>query len=112
MGQALGIWVRPSNCGVDVCPCCAETALIVAMTNPPPPPNTHTHTHHSHHLLPAVEPIFPPELRKRVPAELALPGPRCDWYRPLSLARLLAIKAQHPHAKLVVGNTGGLPGLS
>lgn len=57
---------------------------------------------------PAVEPIFPPELRKRAPAELALRGPRCDWYRPLSLDSLLALKAQYPHAKLVVGNTGAL----
>lgn len=57
------------------------------------------------HTRPAVEPIFPPELRKRLPAELVLKGPRCDWYRPLSLGRLLALKAQHPHAKLVVGNT-------
>ena len=56
---------------------------------------------------PAVEPIFPPELRRRRPAELALPGPRCTWYRPLTLERLLALKAQHPEAKLVVGNTGG-----
>ena len=54
-----------------------------------------------------VEPIFPPELRRRAPAELALPGPRCAWYRPLTLERLLEIKAVHPDAKLVVGNTGG-----
>lgn len=32
-------------------------------------------------------------------------GPRLTWYRPTSLARLLALKAQHPDAKLVVGNT-------
>lgn len=61
-------------------------------------------------LSTAVEPIFPPELRRRVPAELALPGPRCAWYRPLSLDRLLEIKAAHPDAKLVVGNTGELCG--
>jgi len=55
-----------------------------------------------------VEPIFPPELRRRVPTELALPGPRCAWYRPLTLDSLLQLKAEHPHAKLVVGNTGEL----
>jgi xanthine dehydrogenase/oxidase len=59
----------------------------------------------------AAEPIFPPELRKRQPAELALPGERCAWYRPLSLGRLLDLKQQYPHAKLVVGNTGGQVGM-
>ena len=62
---------------------------------PPPPPPL------------AVEPIFPPELRKRQPAELRIEGPQCTWYRPLTLDSLLAIKAEHPAAKLVVGNTGG-----
>eukprot|EP00967_Tisochrysis_lutea_P097371 scaffold142983_cov22-Tisochrysis_lutea.AAC.3 len=32
-------------------------------------------------------------------------GPRLTWYRPTSLARLLQLKAEHPNAKLVVGNT-------
>ena len=59
------------------------------------------------HTRPAVEPIFPPELRKRQAAELALTGPRCAWHRPVSLDRLLQLKRQHPAAKLVVGNTGG-----
>ncbi|PSC76668.1 Xanthine dehydrogenase [Micractinium conductrix] len=57
------------------------------------------------HACPAVEPIFPPELRKRQPAELRIEGPQCTWYRPLTLDSLLAIKAEHPAAKLVVGNT-------
>lgn len=51
------------------------------------------------------EPIFPAELRSRIPPELRLPGPRTTWLRPTSLASLLAIKAKHPDAKLVVGNT-------
>ena len=55
-----------------------------------------------------MEPIFPPELRRRQPAELALPGPRCAWYRPVTLERLLALKAAHHEARLVVGNTGKL----
>ena len=59
------------------------------------------------HTRPAVEPIFPPELRKRQAAELALTGPRCAWHRPVTLDRLLQLKRQHPAAKLVVGNTGG-----
>lgn len=59
----------------------------------------------------AVEPIFPAELRKRVPLELELPGAASAWYRPLSLQRLLELKKQHPAAKLVVGNTGGCGGV-
>ncbi|EFN53303.1 hypothetical protein CHLNCDRAFT_136969 [Chlorella variabilis] len=57
------------------------------------------------HIRPAVEPIFPPELRKRAAAELALPGERCAWYRPVTLSRLLELKKQYNDAKLVVGNT-------
>ena len=56
---------------------------------------------------PTTEPIFPPELRRREAPELALPGPRSAWYRPTTLASLLALKRQYPDAKLVVGNTGG-----
>lgn len=56
---------------------------------------------------PAVEPIFPPELRKRAAAELALPGERCAWYRPVTLSRLLELKKQYNDAKLVVGSAGG-----
>ncbi|KAF5838823.1 molybdopterin binding aldehyde oxidase/xanthine dehydrogenase [Dunaliella salina] len=52
-----------------------------------------------------AEPIFPPELKGRVPTELCMPGPRLTWHRPTSLARLLQLKAEHPYAKLVVGNT-------
>jgi CO/xanthine dehydrogenase FAD-binding subunit len=54
---------------------------------------------------PSVEPIFPPELRRRAPAELTLPGPVATWHRPLTLGRLLALKREFPAAKLVVGNT-------
>jgi len=52
-----------------------------------------------------AEPIFPPELKGRAVTELCMPGPRLTWYRPTSLARLLQLKAEHPNAKLVVGNT-------
>ena len=71
------------------------TSAKLSTLHPPPPPPL------------AVEPIFPPELRKRQPAELRIEGPQCTWYRPLTLDSLLAIKAEHPAAKLVVGNTGG-----
>jgi hypothetical protein len=32
-------------------------------------------------------------------------GPRCSWYRPTTLEQLLALKAAHPDARLVCGNT-------
>ncbi len=54
---------------------------------------------------PTAEPIFPPELKTRRPASLYLPGPYSAWYRPTSLQQLLALKAAHPDAKLVGGNT-------
>ncbi|KAK9861190.1 hypothetical protein WJX84_010543 [Apatococcus fuscideae] len=54
---------------------------------------------------PSVEPIFPPELRKRSPPELHLPGPYATWHRPLTLERLLMLREQYPEGKIVVGNT-------
>eukprot|EP01025_Chloroclados_australasicus_P046435 TRINITY_DN5123_c0_g1_i6.p1 TRINITY_DN5123_c0_g1~~TRINITY_DN5123_c0_g1_i6.p1 ORF type:complete len:1400 (-),score=162.31 TRINITY_DN5123_c0_g1_i6:601-4416(-) len=52
-----------------------------------------------------AEPIFPPELKNRKPTSLELPGQRCSWYRPITLSQLLELKASHPQAKIVVGNT-------
>lgn len=54
---------------------------------------------------PTAEPIFPPELRKRQPQALTLKGSLATWHRPISLEGLLAVKAEYPSAKLVVGNT-------
>ncbi|PNW76169.1 hypothetical protein CHLRE_12g545101v5 [Chlamydomonas reinhardtii] len=51
------------------------------------------------------EPIFPPELKKREPQPLAIAGEALTWHRPVSLEALLELKAAHPAAKLVVGNT-------
>lgn len=47
-------------------------------------------------LLAAVsaEPIFPPELRRRTPPALELPGPVASWHRPTDLESLLALKAR------------------
>ena len=59
---------------------------------------------------PAVEPLFPAELRRRTTVELCLPGPVATWHRPVTLDRLLHLKQEHPDAKLVVGNTGALRG--
>ena len=53
----------------------------------------------------AREPIFPPELKRRVARELFLPGANATWHRPTTLARLLALKKTRPDAKIVCGNT-------
>ena len=52
-----------------------------------------------------AEPIFPPELLKYRSAALTVPGEAATWERPVTLAELHAIKAAHPDAKLIVGNT-------
>ncbi|PSR86829.1 Xanthine dehydrogenase [Actinidia chinensis var. chinensis] len=50
--------------------------------------------------------IFPPELLLRKLTYLNLSGfGRLKWYRPLQLQHVLDLKARHPDAKLVVGNT-------
>ena len=48
----------------------------------------------AHPRRPTAEPIFPPELRKRQPAELHLPGAYATWHRshPVSIwASLIAV---------------------
>lgn len=59
----------------------------------------------AHPLTGVSEPIFPPELRRRPAAALSEAGPVAAWHRPLSLEALLELKAQHPGARLVCGNT-------
>ncbi|XP_057550892.1 xanthine dehydrogenase 1-like [Amaranthus tricolor] len=50
--------------------------------------------------------IFPPELLLRRPSFFSLTGSDgLKWYRPLSLQHVLELKAKHPDAKLVTGNT-------
>nr|AOE46690.1 xanthine dehydrogenase [Drosophila bipectinata] len=59
-------------------------------------------------LDPSQEPIFPPELQLTDAYDsqnLVFSSDRVSWYRPTSLDELLQLKAQHPSAKLVVGNT-------
>ncbi|CAD7676511.1 unnamed protein product [Nyctereutes procyonoides] len=59
-------------------------------------------------LDPTQEPIFPPELLrlKDVPQkQLCFKGERVTWIQASTLKELLDLKAQHPEAKLVVGNT-------
>ena len=38
-------------------------------------------------------------------SDLRLEGDGCTWHRPVSLAGCLALKASHPQAKIVVGNS-------
>lgn len=59
-------------------------------------------------LSDSQEPIFPPELQISDELDqqfLVISGDQITWYRPTSLDQLLTLKAQFPHAKLVVGNT-------
>nr|KAF6329459.1 xanthine dehydrogenase [Pipistrellus kuhlii] len=59
-------------------------------------------------LDPTQEPIFPPELLrlKDTPQkQVRFEGERVTWIQASTLKELLDLKAQHPEAKLVVGNT-------
>ncbi|XP_007426249.1 xanthine dehydrogenase/oxidase [Python bivittatus] len=58
-------------------------------------------------LDPTQEPIFPPELltQNKLVKQLCFKGERVMWLQPSTLKELVALKAQHPNAKLVVGNT-------
>ncbi|XP_072032537.1 xanthine dehydrogenase/oxidase-like [Amphiura filiformis] len=54
------------------------------------------------------EPIFPPELMTSsltATKSVSFVGKRLTWHRPVTLPELLNLKAQHPSAKIVVGNT-------
>eukprot|EP01034_Spumella_vulgaris_P037266 gene37266-45984_t len=51
------------------------------------------------------EPIFPPALMRFEPSVLKIAGPTITWHQPLTLDQLLALKAAHPEARLIVGNT-------
>ncbi len=48
----------------------------------------------------SIDPIFPPELKKRQPAFLHMPGPELTWYRPVTLSQLLDLRAQFPTSKV------------
>uniref|UniRef100_A0A6I8MZT9 Xanthine dehydrogenase/oxidase n=1 Tax=Ornithorhynchus anatinus TaxID=9258 RepID=A0A6I8MZT9_ORNAN len=58
-------------------------------------------------LDPTQEPIFPPELllRNAPRRQLCFQGERVRWIQVATLKELLDLKAQHPEAMLVVGNT-------
>ena len=53
-----------------------------------------------------TEPIFPPFLVSYVPKSLKLSSDKMmTWFQPLTLNRLLNLKASYPQARIVVGNT-------
>ncbi|XP_063595741.1 xanthine dehydrogenase/oxidase-like [Penaeus indicus] len=57
---------------------------------------------------PSQEIIFPPELKLHLEWQrqnLVFRGPRVSYFRPSSLSELLSLKAEHPGARIVVGNT-------
>ncbi|XP_037795303.1 xanthine dehydrogenase/oxidase-like [Penaeus monodon] len=57
---------------------------------------------------PSQDIIFPPELKLHPEWQrqnLVFRGPRVSYFRPSSLSQLLSLKAEHPGARIVVGNT-------
>ncbi|CAH1790691.1 unnamed protein product [Owenia fusiformis] len=57
---------------------------------------------------PTQEPIFPSELQltdKYDKMMMSFRGERTSWFRPVTIAQLLDVKANNPNAKLVCGNT-------
>eukprot|EP00752_Nemacystus_decipiens_P001721 g1664.t1 len=53
----------------------------------------------------ASEPVFPALLMLENPSALSIIGKTVSWHCPTSLSGLLALKAEHPGARIVVGNT-------
>ena len=52
-----------------------------------------------------TEPIFPPALIHFTPRALSFENKGVMWMQPTSLSSLLQLKARHPDARLVIGNT-------
>lgn len=52
-----------------------------------------------------AEPIFPPALMRHAPRELKISNGGITWFQPITLPALIALKQEHPHARIVVGNT-------
>lgn len=59
----------------------------------------------SMHAKGLTEPIFPPALMAYSSRELSLELNGVKWLQPLKLPALLQLKAEHPDARLIVGNT-------
>lgn len=74
----------------------AECFLRVVFTS------SETQAEMPHRARPLAAPLLAP---RRAAPELNIPGPVAAWHRPLTLQRLLELKAEHQGAKLVCGNT-------
>ena len=51
------------------------------------------------------EPVFPAALMLAKPSAVSIVGETVTWHSPTSLPELLALKANHPEARIVAGNT-------
>eukprot|EP00903_Cladosiphon_okamuranus_P009641 g9174.t1 len=51
------------------------------------------------------EPVFPAALMLAKPSAVSIVGETVTWHCPTSLKDLLSLKAQHPEARIVAGNT-------
>eukprot|EP00752_Nemacystus_decipiens_P001718 g1661.t2 len=51
------------------------------------------------------EPVFPAALMLAKPSAVSIVGEDVTWHCPTSLSDLLALKAEHPEARIVAGNT-------
>eukprot|EP01137_Pigoraptor_chileana_P018502 Opistho-2@78082 len=127
--QAFTPFVRQSATGCPMGDACCRNNAGSKAVEPAQTPESSSHAHTHVHaeaggdkcenagcgegvtgspIDPTQEPIFPPELVVSAATHLQplrFIGPRCTWYRPASLADLLSLKAAHPHARIVVGNT-------
>ena len=51
------------------------------------------------------EPVFPAALMLAKPPAVSIVGETVTWHCPTSLRELLSLKAKHPEARIVAGNT-------
>lgn len=51
------------------------------------------------------EPVFPAALMLEPPSAVSIVGETVTWHCPTSLPELLRLKAEHPEARIVAGNT-------
>lgn len=90
--------------GEGGCPCKDAPDLLV-MTSSEDTLQAYKGLTESMHSKGQSEPIFPPALTHYTPSPFQVQGHKVTWFQPTSLEELLQYKAEHPEAKLVVGNT-------
>ncbi|CAN0411520.1 unnamed protein product [Pylaiella littoralis] len=62
-------------------------------------------TRYSERYTDTSEPVFPAELMLTPPSAVSVAGETVTWHCPTSLPELLRLKAAHPEARIVAGNT-------